>query len=264
MVALTVFFVQRFGVEGHAVWILLLPIGLFAIVGLPIAQDRATRLTRLQVVEDTTWLVFPLTEAPEKGDRAAFPLSEHGGTGEDQFTLAASGGATDQELRQDTPVWCILASVGLALLAGMLIFLGSLKVPPRDSLQSLSGNVINAHRSCSRNAGCWVTMNLRTSLGEIEVSQDDFTAPGLPIVRDGVSIGVLVSPPPGKRWFWELRSGNRLLISYDEVATGILSHRRKLSAFGYLAATIAIVSLVVGIRLGIQRGTWRQGRSTNQ
>jgi len=246
------------GTDGHAVWILFAVIAVFAFIGLPIAQHKARRLVRLQVVEDSTWLVFPPTEPLEKGDRAASSLPEHDGGSRDRVRRTASGGVTDQELRQDTPAWCVVASVGVALLAAISIFVGSLKVPLRDGLQSISGTVTDAHRRCSRGS-CTVTMNLRTSLGEIELSQEDFTSGGLPVARSGVSVTALVSPPYSRREFWELRSNGDLLVSYEEIAVALQAHRRKLSALGYLSAAASIILLVVGIRLGLQRGTWRRG-----
>ena len=184
----------------------------------------------------------------EPEEHGAFPLDNQQ---HDDLNLFSPG----RQLRG-----LIVAAVGIALVAAILVLRGSLTVPPRASLQSISGSVTDAHRKCSRIVldlyQCSVWMKLRTNLGEIEVSQDDFTDRGLPVPRTGAAATVLVSPPPRTDEFWEISSGGRRLASYDEVADGVIRHRRRLSVFGYLSGAASIALFAAGIRVGLQSG-WR-------
>ncbi len=245
VLGLVIFFLtQRFHFDENSQWSAALLLGALIVFSYPISNlvGYAKRFVQLRPLEE--------------GEHAAFPL---GGQFGDHEGLAAADGqrpALVEDARENRTAWCLLAAIGIGMVAGILLLFGTVKVPSLGSLETLSGSVVDAHRICSRSQ-CSVWMRLHSESGEIEVFQDDFTSGGLPVLRRGTATTVLIAPVPASHEFWEIRSGGVVLASYKEIAQAVNRHRRRLIDIGYLAAAAAIALLTYGIRLGIKGGFWR-------
>ena len=164
----------------------------------------------------------------------------------------------------DTAAWYILAGVAFAGLSGLLVLAGSLTAPPRDSLQTFSGEVEQAVRACTSRGGCSLELHVRTPAGRQILSQDDFPAAADAVyrLRIGQHVTGLTAPSTPDAYalsFWELSRDYELLLSYDEAAAGFVNKRHNLKRLGYVFAGFSFVALAFGIFLiiRIRRGNQR-------
>ena len=95
----------------------------------------------------------------------------------------------------DAAAWYILWGIAFAALAGVLLLV-SWSAPPRERLQTVSGEFEKADRSCTRRSGCWLEINLRTAAGRLTLRQVEFAAAttALQTLRPGDHITALVAP----------------------------------------------------------------------
>jgi hypothetical protein len=145
--------------------------------------------------------------------------------------------------------------------AGIALIGGTLGVPARPSLVSISGQVERAYRSCSK-GGCSIVINLHTPSGQIGLYQGDYpgAAGDIAAIHRGDDVTAFASQLTSNNdtlSIWALSRDDQYLMHYENTVAGALAKQRESMVIAYLAGISGVASLIIGIWLGIRRGTFR-------
>lgn len=150
------------------------------------------------------------------------------------------------------PEWQILMGLLLFGFAGMIFMWSPLELPRQEALTDMAGTVKAATRSCGRGHNCWVTYEIRSPQGEVEISQEEqaFGGRRAPLPEAGTQIVARTTPRGGVATlgylFWELSIAGRQVLSYEQAVDGVTRHHRIKRRYGYAFIVGGIGLIVLG------------------
>ncbi len=158
-----------------------------------------------------------------------------------------------------------MIAVGVVLLLCSLVFvwLGRLHPPARAHLKSVTGTIIVVSHRETDQGGTYLDIDLSTPHGTAHLSQLDYSEyyPAADTLQAGDTISALYEPDDMGRsidWFWEIRKGNEVVVSYDETVAGDDRGNRLLREAGHWMMLFGAVLSAVGL-IGQKRAALREG-----
>lgn len=161
----------------------------------------------------------------------------------------------------DGPLLFIFFGFVFLLGALGLSFAGLLGVPQPESLQQVTGTVLEVRRTQNPKGPPQIRIEIREGKSVYHLVQDDFgqDATGMRRVQVGDSVMAHVQPDflLDRHWIWGLERDGQILISYEEVLEGKRRFAAYLDSMAYWLFGVGVVFLSTGSYLRWRYGFWR-------